>query len=356
MTFLDDNKRIFEKPLKVQLDITNKCNLDCLYCYNKSNYFSSQKELTDTKLYLIAKKIIKEINPVVLSLSGGEPLLKKNLLYKILKLATKNDIETWLTTNALLLDEITATNLKKYGLKKIFTNIDSIIPETHDRLRGKKGAFVRSLNNLEHSKNIFGLENITITSVITKYNYKDLESMVNFLHKNGFSRLKLLDMIPIDQNSISDTLNHDQWLAFYSNYKLSLEKAKSAGVAITPCHAILFLGQDYLKMRQPFCMAGRLNMVVLATGEILPCNHLKYKEFSCGNALTDNLLEVWNNSPILNKFRYDLESYRTCSNCSRFTKCAGGCKAMSYAYTQNAFQKDPYCETYQLNKGDYEKK
>ncbi|MBU4396676.1 radical SAM protein, partial [Patescibacteria group bacterium] len=313
MTFLEDNKLIFERPVKVQLDITNKCNLNCLYCYNKSNYFSSKDDLADKDLFLIAKKIIKELKPIVLSLSGGEPLLKKELTYKILTYASKKNTEIWLTSNLLLLDKNTAKKLKKLGLKKIFTNIDNVNPKIHDRLRGKKGAFNTAIKNLKQAKKIFDHDNITITSVITKHNYKDIDLTIDFLHKHGLSKLKLLDMIPINNQSMKDVLNQKQWQEFYKIYKKSNIKAKTSGITITPCHALLFMGQKYLKMKLPFCMAGRLNLVILATGEILPCNHLKFKEFGCGNALNDSLLEVWQQSPILNRFRYDLDSYHACT-------------------------------------------
>lgn len=349
MNFLDDNKLIFERPVKVQLDVTNKCNLNCLYCYNKSNYFSSKKDLNDKNLFLIAKKIIKELNPIVLSLSGGEPLLKKGLIFKIVEYATKNNVDTWLTSNLTLLDIQTVFQLKKFGLKQIFTNIDSVNPKLHDKLRGKRGAFNLSVKNLEYVAKVFSPENITITTVITKYNYKDVDLMIDFLKKKNLKKLKLLDMIPINKRSIKDVLDKQQWQDFYKIYKKSDKKAKSFGITITPCHALLFMGKRYQKMKLPFCMAGRLNLVILATGEIVPCNHLKFKEFCCGNATKDSLLKVWQNSPILNRFRYDLESYQSCIKCPRYTKCAGGCKAMSYAFSQDAFQKDPYCRIYKLN-------
>lgn len=352
--FLKKYSRYFERPLKVQLDVTNKCNLDCLYCYNKSNDFLIKNELSDDKLFIISKKIVDELNPVVLSLSGGEPLLKKELLYKIIKYATKANIEVWLTSNLLLLDKKTADKLKKSGLKKIFTNIDSVNFKIHDQLRGKIGAFDTLLSNIIYVKDVFGTENITITSVITKYNYKDTESLVDLMHDLGLTRLKLLDFIPINKTSIGDVLSKKQWEEFYNIYKTSKRKGKLFNIVITPCHALLFMGPEYKKMKFPFCVAGRFNLVVLTTGEVVPCNHLKFKEFLCGDAINDSLLDIWQNSPILERFRYDLKNYETCSGCPRYTKCAGGCKAMSYAFNNMAFNKDPYCVNYKLNENSYE--
>jgi len=348
MSFLNNFEAYFERPLKVQMDVTNLCNLNCLYCYNKSNDFSSQKDLTDKEILFIADKVINELTPIVLSLSGGEPLLKTELVCKIVKRASKKDIDTWLTSNTTLLNKQTTDKLKRAGLKKIFTNIDNTDSKVHDFLRGKKGAFDQVVSNLNYAKKVLGPDNITITSVITKHNYKNMDLMVEFLKEKGLKHLKLLDMVPINKQSIKEMLNGKQWANFYNLFQKTDLKAKSFGITITPCHALLFMNKYYQKMKFPFCMAGRFNMVILATGEILPCNHLKFKEFYCGNAIEDSLLDVWQNSPVLQQFRYDLKSYKSCETCERFTKCAGGCKAMSYAFYGQAFKKDPYCTEYKL--------
>ena len=65
--------------------------------------------------------------------------------------------------------------------------------------------------------------------------------------------------------------------------------------------------------------------------------------------LTDNLLKVWLESEILQKFRYSLEGYEKCYNCKLIERCAGGCKALSLGMNGNPFSPDPYCSIYGLN-------
>lgn len=84
------------------------------------------------------------------------------------------------------------------------------------------------------------------------------------------------------------------------------------------------MSDENRKMDFPFCMAGRFTMIITASGNIVPCNHLKKKEFYCGNALTDNLLDVWQNSEMLCKFRNCDCSDKGCETCKKFKTCAGG--------------------------------
>ena len=101
--------------------------------------------------------------------------------------------------------------------------------------------------------------------------------------------------------------------------------------------------------RPSYCMAGRTKRVICSDGKIVPCNYFKSSNYLCGNALTDNLLNIWVNSTILNKFRYSMEGYEECLKCSNATKCAGGCKAFSLAFYKTPFKPDPYCSIYNLS-------
>ncbi len=88
MNIIEKNfSQYFERPTKVQIDVTNKCNFDCRYCYNKNNDFLGQTEFSDEQLLKLVDKVIEEVNPVVISFSGGEPLTRKDILLKAISMA-----------------------------------------------------------------------------------------------------------------------------------------------------------------------------------------------------------------------------------------------------------------------------
>ena len=333
----------FERPTKVQIDVTNKCNFDCRYCYNKNNDFLNEPELDDTQLLDLVDKIIKELNPVVISFSGGEPLLRKKVLIQAISKLKNKDIDAWLTTNASLLNMDVINELKNNGLNKIFTNIDSDDSAIHDVLRGKQGSFSKSIETIRQLVEVFGSENVITTLVVTKKNYKSVVPMVKLSKQLGVKRSHLLDFIPISEESKSLMLSKEEWL----DLKKDIASANMlSDIQLQLCHAFLFMSDKNREMDFPFCMAGRFTMVITASGNIVPCNHLKKKELYCGHALKDNLLDVWQNSEMLSKFRdYDCAD-KGCDTCQKFRTCAGGCKAMTYMLKGTCFDKDPYCEEF----------
>lgn len=335
--------RFFVRPTKVQIDITNKCNFDCRYCYNKNNDFLNEPELSDEQLLQLVDKVVSELNPVVVSFSGGEPLLRKKILLQAIHKLKDKDIDVWLTTNASLLNPDTIYELKNAGLNKIFTNIDSDDPSVHDLLRGKQGSFSKSMETIRQLVDVMGADNVVTTLVVTNKNYKSVVPMAKISKQLGVNKCHLLDFIPISRESESLMLNKEKWMTLKNDIDSSGIKKD---INLQLCHAFLFMSDETRKMDFPFCMAGRFTMVITASGHIIPCNHLKRKEFYCGNAMNNNLLDIWQNSEILNKFRHYDCSDKGCDSCKKFRTCAGGCKAMSYMLKGDCFDKDPYCEEF----------
>ena len=334
-------EKIFERPYHVQVDLTNKCNLNCVYCYNKKNSLG-KKDLSDKKYKLLIKKIIKELNPVYVSFSGGEPLLKANLFFELARELKKKNIKVHLNTNSLLLTEKIAKELNKIRVDKVNINIDSF--NSQDKLRGGKKLIEKTLKSIDTLKQNFPKEKISIACVITNLNYKDILEIAKYVKKQGFMEIHLLDMIPCEPCAKKLFLTKEQWKEFYKTYK----KIKRMGIKINPNHALLFLKEFEKYVKIPFCMAGRLKMVISANGKIIPCNYFRTKKFVCGNALKGNLLEKWQNSPILKTFRYFLPKEEKCQKCKLINLCTGGCRAMSFFIEGDLFKADPYCLKYNL--------
>jgi radical SAM protein with 4Fe4S-binding SPASM domain len=343
----------FSRPAIVRLDLTNRCNIDCRYCYNKANAFLERKEMSDAEFEAVVRKIIQELDPCGVSFTGGEPLLRKNLLIKCTSLLKENNIDVGMNTNGLLLDDQTIVDLKNAGMDAIAVNIESLSDNKHDFLRGEEGALEKTLYNLSEVKKLWDPQKVTISVVVNKKNVEDLVELAVFVKKNGFGSLRLIDMVPTSNNDKKLLLTRDDWLRFYSTYR----ELENMQLKIVPNHALLFLS-DFIERNRadtklPFCVAGRLLMSICADGTIVPCDFFKDADYICGNALKDNLLSVWQNSVILKKFRESVEGnerYVDCVSCKNLESCNGGCKAFANSISSNPFSPDPYCKIYELNK------
>ena len=155
-------------PHVISWNLTKACNLLCTHCYlladnvqptdqsdanlpdtahsqDTPNFnqvqcgsASADDELdTDKALKVIDE--IAELNPnLILILTGGEPLLRKDI-FELSRHAAEKGMMVLLGTNACLIDDEMAKKLKDNGFSGIGISLDSVHPEIHDSIRGAKG-------------------------------------------------------------------------------------------------------------------------------------------------------------------------------------------------------------------------
>ncbi|WP_286910425.1 radical SAM/SPASM domain-containing protein [Clostridium sp. UBA1652] len=145
-----------DNPTIIALDVTYKCTLRCLHCFNSSGEHKNDvPELTDEEILKLCDDIIK-FNPTTLCLCGGEALIRKDLLYKVIKkvrTGTKKRTSINMVSNGELLTSEVAKNLKESGIGLVQISLDGATHETHDWLRGKKGAFDNAIQAIKNLRN-----------------------------------------------------------------------------------------------------------------------------------------------------------------------------------------------------------
>lgn len=139
---VSENKytNVLRAPHHVALDITNKCNLRCLHCYNSSGENEvMHDELTSDELFVFAKEMA-DMSLYSMCFCGGETLLRSKDILRCLPILRDGNVAASLVTNGLLLTESLLRDLEDSGLKSIQFSLDGI-GSAHDRLRGHEGAF-----------------------------------------------------------------------------------------------------------------------------------------------------------------------------------------------------------------------
>jgi len=173
------------------IEITQKCNFNCQYCYSKSTPYKQNGNLRDI-LKII--KIISSMKVRQLTISGGEPLIHPNIL-DIVKEANNLGLIVHICSSGYLLDRNLARKLYENGLKQIHITIENIDPIMNDKTKGKKGAFEQASKALLFAKEagITTVGNI----VISKLNERIIERIIDYI-KNALNvdRIRLLNFIP----------------------------------------------------------------------------------------------------------------------------------------------------------------
>ncbi|KAA3637708.1 MAG: radical SAM protein, partial [Bacteroidetes bacterium] len=120
------------------LAITKKCTLNCEHCFEWEN-LNKPEALSDEQLIEIVKKY-QDYGTTQIMLSGGEPMLRLESIFNILK-HTRKASDFWIFTSGLGMNEKNAKKLKQAGLTGVLLSLDHFDPELHNQFRGHKKAF-----------------------------------------------------------------------------------------------------------------------------------------------------------------------------------------------------------------------
>ncbi|MBI4656444.1 MAG: GTP 3',8-cyclase MoaA [Elusimicrobia bacterium] len=174
------------KLTHLRISITQRCNLDCFYCHHEGEK-NSGKDMTLGKIIEIAKAMAK-IGIKYVKITGGEPLLREDIVqivYHLANLKVFKDIS--LTTNGLLLKDL-AKPLKKAGLNRVNIGCDSISSSI------TKKNISHALLGIIAAKNA-GLNPIKLNMVILKdINHHEVGEMIKFASKHNLI-LQLIELI-----------------------------------------------------------------------------------------------------------------------------------------------------------------
>lgn len=171
-------------PIGVQFELTAQCNLYCKHCYNQS-YQGRDTAMSIDDWIVVAKDLVTNGGVFQCILSGGEPLLVGKRIFDIMDLLSNDGTAFVLITNGYLVDEAWVNGLKRYDYYWVQVSIDHLIPEMHDKFRGRKGSWERAKNAALMFSSA-GLP-VRIAHSLTPDSLKYLEEFIDFSYMLGAS-------------------------------------------------------------------------------------------------------------------------------------------------------------------------
>lgn len=176
-----------ETPLEViHFYVTDRCNLNCPYCFTKGHLFGGE----ESKLLDITEAIL-ELQPERVVLTGGEPLLVDSL-DRSLDVFRKSEIYVSLHTNGILLDKERLNSLKG-RVQDIAIPIDSLDPRLQQKLRGKP--FIKVHQNFGELSDQIKREGFDLGyhTVLNYLNSKEISKMYSVLNKHKFDYWRIYE-------------------------------------------------------------------------------------------------------------------------------------------------------------------
>ncbi|MEM4312301.1 MAG: GTP 3',8-cyclase MoaA [Nitrososphaerales archaeon] len=187
---------------KLRISVTDRCNFRCDFCMPLNPVWLPHSEILTYEEITRITKILVNLGIRKVRLSGGEPLVRKDLEILVNMLNKIYEIESIsMTTNGALLEE-KARVLKDNGLKSVTISLHSLKPELYDSITRTKNMFYKVLRGIEEAKRV-GLK-VKINCVVTR-NCNDNE-VLDFakLAYEGNINVRFIEYMPFDGNKLWD--------------------------------------------------------------------------------------------------------------------------------------------------------
>ena len=334
----------------VAWEVTRSCNLSCVHCRASSQFGPYPQEL-DT---IQAKKVldqIREVGQPIIILTGGEPLLRKDI-FTLAEYGTRKGLRMVMGTNGTLITPDIAKKIEKSGIKRVSISFDGSTRQSHDTFRQVEGAFDRAIQGVAYLKER-GIE-FQINTTITKYNLFELEDIFKFVVELGAIAHHIFLLVPTGraQDMVNKELNakeyEDTLHWFYQQHDKTTIQLKAT---CAPQYYRIMRQEAHRKgervNRETYgldavtrgCLAGTSYCFISHEGIIQPCGYL---EVNSGNLKESTFPDIWMNSSVFADLR-DFSKYKgKCGRCEYITVC-GGCRARAYALSGNYLSEEPLC-------------
>lgn len=347
-----------KSPLTVQLELTNACNNTCVHCYNYLRYVQDKKKLaTDLRLpvshFAGIVQQLADLDVRVIIITGGEPFFRSDVLFPIARQAKRANMIVGINTNATMITEQNAAELKEIGIDFVLISLLSADRKIHNQIAQAESydLTVKGIRLLA----LTGID-VSVNMVVSQTNLADVRLTAKFvcdMHVKGFSATPAIACYLSDKHhgillqteQVKQVLNDLLW-------------AKEIGLdvdVLEPLAHCMFNKEERMRfgrfLDHRSCSAGITEAAISSEGDVRPCIHA---DKVVGNILTDGwnycwkALETWTTPDILPN---------ECLDCEVVDYCGGGCRMAALDKFGSISAKDPYMteplrETDQLAKAE----
>ncbi len=324
-------------PLWLLAEVTYKCPLHCVFCYNPVDYATQPDELS-TEDWLRVLREGREMGAVQLGLSGGEPLLRDDLEVIIAE-AHRLGYYTNLLTSGVGLTAQRAAALKAAGLDHVQLSFQDSTREMNDFL--------------SHTKT-FELKN-RVAKIIKDQGWPMVMNVV--IHRLNIDHIgRIIEMaaeLDAEYIELANTqyyswafVNRAQLLPTHEQLRRAEAITDEWRQKLDGRMRIFFVAPDYHEGKAKKCVNGWGSMFITVTpdGTALPCHTAKMLPgLSFPNVRETSLREAWFESEGFNRYRGTGWMKEPCSSCEHKEEDLGGCRCQAYLIAQDAEAADPVC-------------
>jgi AdoMet-dependent heme synthase len=378
----------FRRPYVVSWNLTYRCNLACEHCYLDAGpkplvgtqNFADRSELGTDECFAVIDQLAAFAPECVTILTGGEPLLRRDIL-QIVRRAADRGLWVVVGTNGVRITENVARHLAEAGARGLSLSLDALDPERHDRFRMVRGAWQNTVEGAE-ILNRTGLPFIVQTTA-GSHNVGELEAIADFAYERLAAKVwNLYFLVPTGRGQFVSDLTPAQYDGVLASLyqiqrkydrkmlvnakcaphyiKTVLENESACGLREGPegspaerdprAHASgggaprALNNADTSPIRTYSggaggCPAGTHYMGIRPNGDVTPCPYLPV---FAGSLRSARLEDLWGSSELFTDIRRRASLGGRCGDCEMNAHC-GGCRARAYGMTGDLMAEDPLC-------------
>ena len=325
-----------ERPFGLLAELTYGCPLHCSYCSNPLDLGAYSDELT-TAEWLRVLAEARELGVLQLHLSGGEPLLRRDL-GEIVRCAAELGLYTNLITSALGLTPRRAEELLAAGLDHVQISLQADEAALSDRIAGAR-SFERKLVAARLVKAL-GWP-LTLNVVLHRHNVDRVAGILDLAEELGADRIELAHT----QYYGWALRNREGLLPSRAQLERAQGVVRAAHERLQGRMEVIYVLPDYHSRYPKPCMGGwgRRQLTVVPDGGVLPCPTAHTLPLPRASVREHSLRWIWERSPLFQRFRGTDWMPEPCRSCDRRELDFGGCRCQAFQLTGDAARTDPVC-------------
>ncbi|MFI1727804.1 pyrroloquinoline quinone biosynthesis protein PqqE [Streptomyces acidicola] len=324
-------------PWALLAELTHGCPLHCPYCSNPLELVSRSRELSTGEWEDVLRQA-GELGVVHTHLSGGEPLLRRDLEV-IVAAAESAGIYTQLVTSGSGLSAARMAALVSAGLRSVQLSVQHADPAASDRIAGH-----RSFAAKERAAAVVrdaGLP-LGLNVVLHRDNLDAVDDIVDLGVAWGAERIELANV----QFYGWALRNRTTLLPTRDQLSRAGETVERRRTELAGTTELVWVVPDYFDGVPKPCMGGwgAVSLTVAPDGGVLPCPAAgALPDLDVPNVRDRPLEWIWRSSPAFNRFRGTEWMSGPCSGCPRRETDFGGCRCQAHALTGDPARTDPAC-------------
>lgn len=324
-------------PLWLLAEVTYRCPLHCVFCYNPIDFARQGEELT-TDDWLRVLREAREMGAVQLGISGGEPLVRDDL-EDIVGEARRLGYYSNLLTSGVGLTAERAARLRVAGLDHVQLSFQDSTREMNDflsntrtfDLKGRVAAIIKGEG-----------WPMVMNVVIHRLNIDHIDRIIAMAEELGAEYLELANT----QYYSWAYVNRELLLPTREQLRRAEEVTNSWRARLGDRMRIFFVAPDYHEGRAKKCVNGWGSMFLTVTpdGTALPCHTARMLPgLRFPNVAETNLRHIWFDSEGFNRFRGTGWMKEPCASCDQKEQDLGGCRCQAFLLANDDSAADPAC-------------